>query len=345
MSRYLPGSRKRAALCLALLGTTGLLSACGGGDEKSSAASTSGGSDAPASLKVMLDWTPSPQQAGIHWADAKGLFEREGLKVKIISPPDVTAPAKFVATKRVDLSVYYQPDLMLARAQGLPLQAVGVIIPRPLASVAFQPGATDTSVASLKGKKVASFSLPMNKAMADTVFAQSGFSRDDVQWQELGFNAATALRSKKVAATVGGFWTSSPEVPGAKYVPVDQLGVPTYDEMIVVANANRLKSDAGYASAVKRFLKAMDEGTKASIADPGELYNIMKPRTKALSTLHEFTDLAVKAMKPPPGRTIGCLKPSEWTAFTQWMVQHKLLKQAIPTDEAMSTKYVDGCPS
>jgi putative hydroxymethylpyrimidine transport system substrate-binding protein len=317
------------------------VAACGD-DESGSGGS---GGKKISNLKVMLDWTPSPQQAGIHWADAKGLFKAQGLSVKIQAPSDVTAPAKFVATNRVDLSVYYQPDLMLAKAQGLPLKAVGTIMERPLASVAYEPGATSTSVESLKGKKVASFSLPMNKAMADTIFAQAGMKRSDVQWQELGFNAATALRAKRVAATVGGFWTSKPEVPGATYVPVDKLGVPTYDEMIVVANSDRLADDPAYDDAVKRFLKAMDEGTAASLKAPDELYDIMKPRTKALSTLRDFTNLAVEGMTPPSGRKLGCLDPKSWDTFTAWMVQHKLLKTAIPTADVVSTKYGPNCSS
>lgn len=342
-------SRSFVRMGLVIAVCAGMFAACGGDDESESGGSQSNaasGTDEqkPASIKVMLDWVPSPQQAGIHWAEEHGLFEEQDLDVTIQAPPDVTAPAKFVATNRVDLSVYYQPDLMLAKAEGLPLKAVGVIMERPLASVAYQPGWPDPTVESLKGQKVASFSLPMNKAMADTIFGEAGFTRDDVQWQELGFNAAAALRSKKVAATVGGFWTSNPEVPGAKYVPVDELGMPTYDEMIILANSERLESDADYESAVKRFLAAMNEGTQASLDDPVALYDLMKERTKTTDILQEETDLAMEAMTPPDGRTLGCLNPPDWDAFTEWMVEHELLEQPIATEDVATTEYVEGCP-
>ncbi len=49
--------------------------------------------------------------------------------------------------------------------------------------------------------------------------------------------------------------------------PADQLGVPSYAELVVAANSDRLASDAEYADAVRRFVAAV-QGTDEAIANP-----------------------------------------------------------------------------
>ena len=77
-----------ACTCLALgLGLT----ACGEKEEPAGGA-TDGGSAAP--LKVMLDYFPNADHAGIYGAQAGGHFEQAGLDVEIRQPPDPAAPIK-----------------------------------------------------------------------------------------------------------------------------------------------------------------------------------------------------------------------------------------------------------
>ena len=50
-------------------------------------------------------------------------------------------------------------------------------------------------------------------------------------------------------------------------IPVDRLGIPTYDELVVVlrANSDELSSSS---REIELFLAALQRGTKAAVADP-----------------------------------------------------------------------------
>ena len=47
--------------------------------------------------------------------------------------------------------------------------------------------------------------------------------------------------------------------------PVDKLGVPTYDELVLVAQGERLEEDP---QPIRLFLAALSRGTRAAVEDP-----------------------------------------------------------------------------
>ena len=50
-----------------------------------------------------------------------------------------------------------------------------------------------------------------------------------------------------------------------RVVPVDELGVPTYDELVLVADADRVAEDP---EPIREFLAALERGTYAADARP-----------------------------------------------------------------------------
>ena len=58
-----------------------------------------------------------------------------GLDVQPRVPSDPAAPIKQVAAGRADLAISYEPEVLLAREQGLPVVAVAALVQRPLTSL------------------------------------------------------------------------------------------------------------------------------------------------------------------------------------------------------------------
>ena len=50
-----------------------------------------------------------------------------------------------------------------------------------------------------------------------------------------------------------------------RVVPVDELGIPTYDELVLVASGERVREDPG---SIEAFIAALERGTEAAIEDP-----------------------------------------------------------------------------
>src|SRR6478672_3277531 len=229
------------ALALALLALALGLAACG---EKSE--DTTGGEAQPISLT--LDFYPNPDHAGIYMAQKLGYFEEAGLDVSITAPSEPAAPIKQVAAGRSDLAISYEPEVALAREQGLDVIAVAALVNRPLTSMIWLRKSGIKSVPDLKGKTVATAGIPYQDAFLKTILARAKLSPDAVKSVNVGFGLLPALVGGSAQAMLGGYsnveGVDLRERGKAPVVtPVDQLGAPTYDELVFVANRAKLEED------------------------------------------------------------------------------------------------------
>ena len=154
MNRLVP-----LVLCCAAL----VLAACG---EREDPTPTSTGADR---LSVMLDYFPNADHAGIYAAQGAGHFEEAGLDVEIRQPPDPSSPIKQVAAGRVDLAISYEPEVLRARDQGLPVVSVAALVQEPLTSIISLPKAKVRRPADLAGKTVGTAGIDYQTASARMV--------------------------------------------------------------------------------------------------------------------------------------------------------------------------------
>ena len=109
----------RTAVLAAIVATIALalgLAACGEKSEDVTGAT-------PTPFTLTLDFYPNPDHTGIYMAERLGYFEEAGLDVEIQTPSDPAAPIKLVAAGRSDLAISYEPEVILAREQGLGVRA------------------------------------------------------------------------------------------------------------------------------------------------------------------------------------------------------------------------------
>lgn len=104
------------ALSLTLCACAGSPSAAPSGSEPSSATLGEAASGELQELDVVLDWYPNALHAFLYVAIDKGYFAEEGLKVNIRFPSNANDALSLVAAGRAQLGLYYQQDVILARA-------------------------------------------------------------------------------------------------------------------------------------------------------------------------------------------------------------------------------------
>jgi putative hydroxymethylpyrimidine transport system substrate-binding protein len=294
-------------------------------------------------LTVLLDWTPNPDHVGLFDARDTGLFSRAGLDVSIQSPSDPTAALKLVALGRADLAVSYEQEVFLAGEKGLPVQAVAAVVPRPLNSImAIEPGIR--TVRDLKGKTIGITGVPADDAALDTALASAGLSRADVKVVHVGYSLLPALLAHRVDAVLGVYRN----VEGVELqqrglhptiIPLDRAGIPTYDELVLVASRARLAKDAGYAAAVRGFVRAFLAGTADARAHPAQALAILQKDTASPKAFLAKATPATLALLSGPGG-VGCLRSADWTRFGAWMRGRGLLSARVPTAEVMTTRFL-----
>ena len=148
---------------------------------------------------VALDFYVNPDHAGIYEAIDRGYFRDAGLDVRPQVPSDPSAPIKEVAAGRVDLAISYEPEVLLAHDQGLPVKAVAAVVPTPLTSLIWLKGRGSHDVKDLRGKTIATAGIPYQEAYLQTILERAGLSTSDVERRRrpAGAAAGDPLRARR----------------------------------------------------------------------------------------------------------------------------------------------------
>ena len=324
------------AAALAAAATLALgLAACGSGDDPST-----GSASNPQPFSLELDWYVNPDHAGIYTALERGFFRQAGLDLDPQTPSDPSAPIKEVAAGRVDLAISYEPEVLLAADKGLDVEAVGALVDSPLTSLISLPEGGIASAADLNGMTVGTAGIPYQSDYLETILQTAGLSPSSAKEVNVGLNLLPALIGGRVDAILGGFQN----IEGVdlrlrgldpRIVPVDQLGVPTYDELVLVARKSTVDD---HPEAIRAFIEALAQGTDYARAHPQEAANAVLSAGKGLDPMQTRSEVAatLPLLAPRQGRPYGYMDPSAWGAYAQWMAGHDLISSA-PAPSAVLT--------
>jgi putative hydroxymethylpyrimidine transport system substrate-binding protein len=333
-------TRLSSSLAIAAALTAGAV-ACG---EKSE---SQPGEVASRSFELALDWFPNPDHVAIYQALDQGYFEDVGLDVKPRTPSDPAAPIKQVAAGRVDLGISYEPELFLAREQGLPVVAVAALVQRPLTSLMAIGKKGVDSPRDLRRKRVGTAGIPYQSAYLETILKRAQVPASSVKETNVGASLLPAMLSGKVDATLGAFWN----VEGVELrrrgqkptiLPVDRLGVPDYDELVLVANEDDLDEER---DDLRLFIGAVAKGARQARRDPRGAADALLEANRDLRArvTRESVRVTLPALFPErSGEPWGYLDAAKWRNYGGWMRQNGLLKRLPDTSEALETDLLPG---
>lgn len=307
-----------AALAALLLALTG----CG---EKKDAVAASG---ATRSLTLMLDYLPNPDHVGLYMALADGAFARAGLDVKVQTPSDPAAPLKLLEAGKVDLAISYEPELLIARDKGEQLVSVGAIAQVPLTTLmSLKRGIA--SPRALRGRTVGTAGIPYQSAYLTTILQHAGVPRSSVKEVNVGFDLVPAMLSKRVDATLGAYWNVEAvqlRLAGKRphVIRMEQVGLPTYDELILVARKDTLERRG---DDVRAFVQALARGYAAARALPRLATDALVRAAPDLDRRFALASVrtSLPAFFPAAGKPWGWQSPAAWNAYGRWMFDNNLL--------------------
>lgn len=296
-------------------------------------------------FNVALDWYPNPDHAGLLVAQDAGYFKDAGLNVSLDAPTDPSLPIKLVAAGKVDLALSYEPEVLLAREQGLDVVAVGAVVNRPLTSMIWLKKSKIKGVADLKGKTISTAGIAYQQAYLKTILERAGLSEGDVKQVGVSQSLIPSIVSGSAQATLGPFWNIEGvdlKMSGQNPVinPVDRLGVPTYDELVLVARGESVEKDP---DPIRLFLGALARGTAEAAAKPNQAVTAVTGANESLKP--KVTAAQVKATLPildNKTKTLpyGYMDSSDWQVFINWMLDNGLLTNPARSVDALTNELL-----
>jgi putative hydroxymethylpyrimidine transport system substrate-binding protein len=292
-------------------------------------------------ITLWLDWYPNSDHAGIYVAMANGYYAQAGLEVNPQVPSGAADAVALVTHGTGDIGISYEPTVLLARAQGVPVTATGAIIQRPLNCLMALRSTGITRPRDLMSHTVGVAGDPADYTDLRALLAHDGGDYNKVKIVNVGYNLLQAFLSHRVDAIIGGYWTWEALQAAAQGVPVnvmrlDQYGIPTYNELVFVTGPNQLRNESGY---LRAFLKATFAGYAYAAAHPAEATSILLKVKGILSTSsgliqHSITLLA-PLFKGPSGK-YGTMDVAQWQAYANWMTAGHLLPKHLETAQIVN---------
>ncbi|PIE72929.1 MAG: ABC transporter ATP-binding protein [Deltaproteobacteria bacterium] len=233
-----------------------------------------GSSSAATRLTVLLDWFINPDHGPLLVAQEKGFFKERGLEVEFIAPANPNDPPKLVAAKKADIAVSYQPQHQMQVAEGLPLVRIATLVATPLNSLVVLADSGIRQIGDIKGKTIGYSVGGFETILLKVMLAKAGLGLDDVKLVNVNFSLSPSLISGKVDAVIGAFRNfelNQMEIekhPGYAFF-VEEHGVPSYDELILVAHRDRVADDD-----LRKFVDALEAGAQYLVNHPDESWKL-----------------------------------------------------------------------
>ena len=332
-------------LLLSLLLLVVTLSACQPAPAQPASA---GGEGTPASAKltdvsVALDWYPWSNHTGLYMAQENGYYREEGLNVNLYVPSNPEDVLKLVGSGKDDFGISYQTDVLLARAEELPVKSIAALVQHPLNSVMTLQSSGITRPAQLEGKKVGYPGIPSNEALLSTMMETDGSSIDKVELVNVGFDLVPALIGEKVDAIIGAYWVHESilaELEGhpVNIMRVEDWGVPDFYELVLVTSDGLAQKQPDLA---KRFLRATAKGYADAAKDPERAIDVLMKANP--ETRRELEEKGIRLLIPlwtAEGAGFGVQTEERWQKYAEWLRQNQQLTGDVKVQDAFTNQFL-----
>ena len=282
-------------------------------------------------MTVLLDWFINPDHAPLFVAQEKGFFKARGLDVEFVAPSNPNDPPKLVAAGKADLAVSYQHQHQMQVAEGLPLTRIATLVATPLNSLVVLADGPVKSIADLKGKTIGYSVGGFETALLKVMLAQEGLELDNVKLVNVNFSLSPSLFTGQTDAVIGAFRNFElnqmyiEKRPGRAFF-VEEHGVPAYDELILVANAQNTRNPK-----LRRFVDALEEGAQYLINHPEESWRLFVSNGRE-NLDDELNRRAWKDTLPRFALRPGALDKNRYTRFAEFLKKEGIVKSVPPLD-------------
>lgn len=295
-------------------------------------------------VRVVLDWTPNTNHTGIYVAKEKGFFEKEGLEVEILQPPEDGAEL-LVASGGAEFGISFQDYMTFALAteDPLPITAIAAIIQHNTSGIISLKEREIDSPDKMAGHTYATWDMPIEKAIIKKIVEDYKGNYEEIEFvPSTVTDVVTALKTEIDSVWVYYAWDGiATKVAGLE---TNFLNFADYGREldfyspVIISNNEYLEESP---EIVKSFLKAVRDGYELSIENPEEAADILYKAVPELDLeiLKASQEWLAQKYKEDVNQW-GYIDQSRWDAFYNWLFEEEIIDIKIPSAYGFTNEFL-----
>ena len=327
-------------LALAFLALTFALAACGGAVSPTLIVDLP--SATPGALRhvrLPMGFIPSVQYAPFYVAVDKGYFAQEGLEVEFDYSFE-TNGVQLVGANQLPFAVVSGEQVLLARAQGLPVVYVMAWFQKFPVAVIAKADSGIKAPGDLKGKKIGTPTLDgANFVGLRALLAHAGIQAEEVTVDAIGFNQVPALTAGQVEAVV----VYANNEPIRLSAQGEQFNVIPVGDYVALAANGLLSNETVVAQEpelARGFVRALAHGIQDTLANPDEAYAISKKFVETLTDDELEKKVLAATMAMWKTSRVGYADPQAWENMQIALLEAKLLNEKQDLSRAFTNEFI-----
>jgi putative riboflavin transport system substrate-binding protein len=321
-------------LVLITLGMALVLSACANSQSTNEAGALT-------RIRLPMGYIPNIQFAPFYVAVEKGYFRDAGIELEFDYSFE-TKGVELVGAGELPFAVVSGEEVLLARAQGLPVIYVAAWYQQYPVSVVAKSELGVLVPQDLKGKKIG---LPglfgANYVGLRALLFEAGMSESDVTLDAIGFNQVELVAAGQQDIVVG-YAANEPIQLRAQGIAVTEIRVADYVQLASNGILASEKVIAEEPELVRAFVGAFLKGLADTIADPEEAFSLSE------SSIPNFADLDADVQKQIldtsieqwKAQRLGYSDPQAWENMQNVLLDMGLITEAMDLNKAFTNEFI-----
>ncbi len=292
-------------------------------------------------IRLVLDWTPNTNHAGVYVARELGYYKEQGLEVEIIQPGENTAE-KIVAMDQAEFGFSYQESVTIARSEKIPVKSIAAVIQHNSSGFASLKDDGITSPKDFAGKSYGSSGWPSELEILKEVMAVHDADHGSVEVVSGVYDFFNTIgRDADFEWIFFGWDGVQAKLKGIdiNFIPAKDID-PIFDfyTPVLITNDQLANSEPDL---MRKFLAATSKGYGHCIENPFRSAELMSKAVPELDPALVKTSLEYLSDKfQDDAPRWGQQKPEIWKNFADWMYRKNLIKQEVEALSCFTNEFL-----